>query len=145
MKNLRNYLKVFVLLFSFVFVQCSKEEVKVIDGFADVIARNLTVGESIEGEMIYIQMGGNKEAMNVSNGDVLEFVYTPNPSYAKYSYEVSFDVFGSEKRVSGVPYSIKFKVENVKAGEYYVRCDAVCNSKDAQINEWAGFYIRVIE
>lgn len=148
MKTLKNFFKLFVFAFFVIaFTQCSKTTVQSIGGTADITAKNLTTGESVKGKTTgNIQIGGNApKGLSARNGDELEFTYVPQPAYAKYQYNVTFKVFNSEKKVSGNPYTVRVKVENIKADDYYLRCDAVCDSDDAEIEESAGLYINVIE
>lgn len=148
MKTLKNFFKLFVLAFFVIaFTQCTKTTVQSIGGTADITAKNLTTGESVKGKTTgNIQIGGNAPTgLSARNGDELEFTYVPRPAYAKYQYNVTFKVFNSEKKVSGNPYTVRVKVDNIKADDYYLRCDAVCDSDDAEIEESAGLYINVIE
>lgn len=148
MKTLKNFFKLFVLaFFVIVFTQCTKTTVESTGGNANITAKNLTTGESVKGKGIYyIQIGGNAtDGLAARNGDELEFTYVPQPAYAKYQYNVTFKVFNAEKKVSSNPYTVRVKVENIKADDYYLRCDAVCDSDNAEIEESAGLYINVIE
>lgn len=148
MKTLKNFFKLFVLAFFVIaFAQCTKTTVKSTGGTADITAKNLTTGESVKGKSTSsIQIGGSAtDGLAARNGDELEFTYVPQPAYAKYQYNVTFKVFNAEKKVSGNPYTVRVKVENIKADDYYLRCDAVCDSDDAEIEESAGLYINVIE
>lgn len=140
MNRFKTYLKLFFLVIcAFAFSQCTKQELYSV-GVADFTVKNLSTGESVKGSTIYLGKG-----LSVRNGDELELAYEPKAVYAQYEYDVVFNVFNTNKAVSGSPYTVKVVVENMPADTYVAKCTAVYEAKNESIRDFAVLNIEVVE
>lgn len=130
MKKLLIYFVVAVCLCG-AFVSCSKEAVSISGNSADFVVTNKTTGKTIENKGLNINLGGGGDFLEVSAGDVLELVYTPESEFQKYSWRVDFKLFNDEVvTVASSPYKHTFTVGHVQPNSYYFTCNASINDSD---------------
>lgn len=135
MKKLLIYFLAIVCL-SGAFISCSKETVHIeLSGnSADFVVTNMTSGKSVVNSGIYIDIGwGEGELLEVSVGDELELVYTPESKYQEYSWSVDFKLFNDEVvTVASSPYKYTFTVGHIQSDTYYIMCSASINDNDVE-------------
>lgn len=113
------------------FVSCTKTTVSISGNSADFVVTNKTTGKTIDNVGIIINIGGGDDFLEVSAGDVLELVYTPESEFQKYSWSVDFKLFNDEVvTVSKSPYKHTFTVGHVQSNSYYLTCKASINDSD---------------
>ena len=143
MKKLLIYFVVAVCLCG-AFVSCSKDTVLISGNSADFVVTNNTTGKTIENEGVKINIGGGGDFLEVSVGDVLELVYTPESKLQKYSWSVDFKLFNDEVvTVTSSPYKHTFTIGHVPPGSYSITCKASIDDSDVGANGFITGLVKV--
>jgi hypothetical protein len=129
------------------FISCSKEtiQIELSGNSADFVVTNKTSGKSLNNSGIYINIGiGEGELLEVSEGNELELVYTPEAEYQKYSWSVEYKLFNDEvTTITKSPYKHTFKVGQVQQGIYEITCKASINDGSVESKGYKSGSVRV--
>ncbi len=136
--------KIFILTFLICAYACD-DDTKFITTSNDAYftVTNLTTGEAVTNESSL----SDDVILYVSNGDELEFTYTPKEMYSEYSYYVSFQIGNllPIMTVSYSPYVYDYTVNGVPVDDYTVSCSAVYNGDNVSISDYGSVKIRVTQ
>ncbi len=139
------------LLFTFIFIlsiflSSCDDDSKLIttSNEANFTLTNLTTSEVVTNESNFLLE--DAPILYVSNGDELEFSYTPILGYDVYTFMITFEIGNVISRTTtSSPYEVNYVVDNIPVGDYTVTCTAYHNDDNVTINDYGYVKIRVTQ